>query len=38
MGFNINLKYLFKLLVKNKLLVLSGYLLYLVVYKRLKFN
>lgn len=38
MGFNINSKYLFKPLAKNKLAVLSGYLLYSVVYKRLKFS
>lgn len=34
MGFNINSKYLFRPLVKNKLSVLSGYLLYSLVYER----
>lgn len=37
MGLNMSLGYLFRLLGKNKLLVLDGYLFYLVVYERLKF-
>lgn len=36
MELNMNLGYLFRLLGKNKLLVLDGYLFYLVVYERLK--
>lgn len=36
LNMNMNLGYLFRLLGKNKLLVLDGYLFYLVVYERLK--
>lgn len=37
MGLNMILGYLYRLLGKNKLLVLDGYLFYLVVYERLMF-